>query len=84
MSNRIKGWVVFYHRRRGFGRIKPVNGGDTIHVHYTGLIGCNTLHKGQIVWYTASENEHGPIAIEVEVQNAKTKTNTGTVSHKAV
>lgn len=67
MSNRQKGRVLFYNKRRGFGRIEPIGGGDSIHVHYTGLVGCKALHKGQIVLYMVGENDYGTVAKDVEV-----------------
>lgn len=85
MSNRQKGRVLFYHKSRGFGRIEPIGGGDSIHVHYTGLVGCKSLHKGQIVLYTVGENDYGTVATEVEeFKYAKAKSNTGAVSDKKV
>ena len=84
MSNYKEGFCTYWDFNRGFGFITFDDEDRKIYVHHSSLIGCRRLKKYQYVKFTIGENKHGEIAENVEVLYAKTKTNTGTVSHKAV
>lgn len=86
MSNKTKGIVMFWNYNFGYGFIEFVENGEIkkIYAHHSKLIGCKRLKKYQYVRFVVGENERGKIAENVEVLYAKTKTNTGTVGHKAV
>lgn len=62
-----KGIVKWFNNAKGFGFIRPEQGGDDIFVHYSTIIveGYKTLKPGQEVSYETISGEKGLHAINI-------------------
>jgi len=69
MSNRTNGTVKWFNDEKGFGFIKPDNGGNDVFVHFSALEGTGrrTLSEGQSVSYATAPGQKGPQAVNVQV-----------------
>jgi len=72
MEKEVKfGEVVFFSPKKGWGFIKPDEGGDDFFVHYSQVQAepgqFRTLDAGQRVSFVIGANNKGPQAEEVEV-----------------
>ncbi|WP_395946930.1 cold-shock protein [Caedibacter taeniospiralis] len=61
------GAVKFFNETKGFGFIKPDNGGSEVFVHVTALNGLQTLANDQRVSFEVEEGRRGPQAINVRI-----------------
>jgi cold shock protein len=61
------GTVKFFNETKGFGFIKPDDGGKDVFVHVTALGGMQTLNDEQRVAFETEEGRRGPQAINVEL-----------------
>jgi len=52
------GRVISWYEEKRFGFVQPDNGGDSIYVHLTGLIGREHLREGDIVEFERSQDSH--------------------------
>jgi cold shock protein len=70
MANRENGTVKWFNETKGFGFIKPANGGADLFVHFSAIQsnGFKTLQEGQAVSYVAGQGKKGPQAEEVRVE----------------
>lgn len=61
------GVVKWFNEKKGFGFIKPPDGGDDVFVHYSTIKneGFKTLTAGQMVEYSFTSGPKGPAATEV-------------------
>ncbi|MDD0851678.1 cold-shock protein [Halobacteriovorax sp. GB3] len=59
------GTVKFFNDEKGFGFIKPDDGGQDIFVHITGVEGT-TLKEDEKVSYEVGEGQKGPCAVQVK------------------
>ncbi len=63
------GAVKFFNQVKGFGFIKPDNGGSDLFVHVTALgNGIQTLANDQRVIFDVEDGRRGPQAINVRIQ----------------
>lgn len=60
-----KGTVKFFNATKGFGFIKPEDGGKDVFVHQTGLI--DRINEGDQVVYEVKEGPKGLNAINVKL-----------------
>jgi CspA family cold shock protein len=60
------GTVKFFNSEKGFGFIKPDDGGQDIFVHISGVQGA-ALNDDDKVEYEVGEGKKGPCAVEVKV-----------------
>ena len=71
MENVVKGEVIWFNDKLGFGFIKPEDGGKDLFVHYTNIVmeqgKFKTLSAGQIVSFTVGSNNTGPQAENIVV-----------------
>ena len=58
------GTVKFFNEEKGFGFIKPDNGGDDIFVHMTGIEN-GPITEGDSVEFQVGEGRKGPCAVNV-------------------
>lgn len=58
------GTVKFFNEEKGFGFIKPDNGGDDIFVHMTGIEN-GPITEGDSVQFEVGEGRKGPCAVNV-------------------
>ena len=61
------GAVKFFNETKGFGFIKPDDGGKDIFVHVTALGGLQSLANDQRVELDIEEGRRGPQAVNVHV-----------------
>lgn len=63
------GTVTWFNESRGFGFIRPLEGGDDVFVNYRAIQaeGFRTLRAGQTVKFRAERSHLGEQAIEVTV-----------------
>ena len=61
------GTVKWFNEKKGFGFIKPDDGGDDLFVHHSNINidGFRTLQEGQKVEFVAGKGRKGPEATEV-------------------
>jgi cold shock protein len=60
-----KGTVKFFNNSKGFGFIKPADGGEDIFVHSSGLI--DQIYENYQVQYEIERGKKGLNAVNVEV-----------------
>ncbi len=60
-----KGTVKFFNDTKGFGFIKPEDGGDDVFVHMSGLI--DEIKENDQVQYEVEQGRKGLNAVNVEV-----------------
>ncbi len=60
-----KGTVKFFNNTKGFGFIKPEDGGEDIFVHQTGLI--DEIRENDQVQFEVEQGRKGLNAVNVEV-----------------
>ncbi len=62
------GRVAWFSTRKGYGFVKPDDGGEDTFVHVSNLADPSaTLHEGQRVAFDVEESEKGPRAVNVRV-----------------
>ena len=62
-----KGKVKWFNADKGFGFIKPDDGGRDLFVHHSEISGNATLTDGQAVEYEIVQGQKGPCANNVVV-----------------
>ncbi|HOG19160.1 MAG TPA: cold-shock protein [Salinivirgaceae bacterium] len=62
-----EGTVKFFNETKGFGFIKPIEGGEDIFVHKTGLI--HKIRENDKVRFDVERGKKGLNAVNVEVIN---------------
>jgi CspA family cold shock protein len=63
-----RGSIKFFNAQKGFGFIKPDNGGKEIFVHISNIEGdAQSLQEGQKVEFLEGEGRKGPEAMEVTI-----------------
>ncbi len=62
-----KGTVKFFNNSKGFGFIKPSDGGEDIFVHASGLI--DPIRENDRVQYEVEKGKKGLNAVKVKVLN---------------
>ncbi len=62
-----QGTVKWFSQDKGYGFIKPDDGGEDVFVHHTGIAGegFRTLDEGDKVTYEVTEGRKGPQATDV-------------------
>jgi CspA family cold shock protein len=62
-----QGTVRRFNEDRGYGFIKPDDGGDDVFVHYSGIAGggFKSLEEGEKVTYEVTQGKKGPEAVKV-------------------
>jgi cold shock protein len=60
-----KGTVKFFNNSKGFGFVKPADGGEDIFVHSSGLI--DQIYENYQVQYEIERGKKGLNAVNVEV-----------------
>lgn len=65
------GIVKWFNNEKGFGFIKPANGGKDLFVHHTDIIGSGykSLQENQEVTFVVADGPKGPQAKEVTAKN---------------
>ncbi|RLD23455.1 MAG: cold-shock protein [Bacteroidetes bacterium] len=63
----MEGTVKFFNNAKGFGFIKPNDGGDDIFVHSSGLI--DDIREDDKVEFDVEEGKKGMNAVNVKVMN---------------
>jgi CspA family cold shock protein len=71
MSTKKTGTVKFFNSQKGFGFIKPEDGGKDLFVHFSGITstGFKTLEEDQKVTYDEGTGDRGPVAENVELSS---------------
>ena len=68
-SDMPTGTVKWFNETKGFGFIKPDDGGSDVFAHYSGIKskGFRTLKENQRVEYQVQQGQKGPQAVEINV-----------------
>jgi CspA family cold shock protein len=63
------GTVKWFNESKGFGFIKPDDGGADLFAHYSGIKakGFRTLKENQKVQYEVQQGQKGPQAVEIDI-----------------
>jgi CspA family cold shock protein len=63
------GTVKWFNESKGFGFIKPDDGGADLFAHYSGIKakGFRTLKENQKVEYQVQQGQKGPQAVEIDI-----------------
>jgi cold shock protein len=69
VGNRQTGIVEFFKSDKGYGSIRPDNGGKDVFVHHSSIImeGFKTLNRGDRVEFDLIEDPKGPKAMNVRL-----------------
>jgi CspA family cold shock protein len=61
--------VVFFDEKKGYGFLRPDDGGKDIFVHFSAVVmdGFKTLQAGQPVEYEIGDRDGRPVAVNVVV-----------------
>lgn len=62
-----EGTVKFYNEAKGFGFIKPANGGKDVFVHASGLV--DKVQENDEVTFDEQEGKKGVNAVNVQLAN---------------
>ncbi|NES18589.1 MAG: cold-shock protein [Symploca sp. SIO3E6] len=62
------GAVKFFNETKGFGFIKPDDGGKDLFVHVSALGGLQSLANEQRVVFDVEEGRRGPQAVNVQLE----------------
>lgn len=64
------GEVKWFNDKKGYGFIKPDDGGDDLFIHHSNITmeGFRTLVEGQRVVFEAAEGKKGPEAVNVSAE----------------
>ena len=63
------GSVKFFNETKGFGFIKPDDGGKDLIVHVSALGGLQSLANHQRVVFEVEEGRRGPQAVNVQIES---------------
>src|SRR5512137_1603223 len=79
------GTVKWFNETKGFGFIKPDDGGADLFAHYSGIKskGFRTLKENQRVEYQVQQGQKGPQAVEIEVLSLRCVAASTTVGRPA-
>lgn len=68
-TTRVLGEVAWYSEDRGFGFLRPDDGGEDVFVTWSQLpgTGFRRLGHGQRCSFTRDSDAHGPVATDVQV-----------------
>lgn len=66
---RVLGEVAWFCPDRGFGFVRPDDGGDDVFVTWSALpgTGFRTIDGGRRVTFVRDQDAHGPVALDVEL-----------------
>lgn len=68
MSDIKYGKVKFFNDTKGFGFIKPEEGGKEIFFHKSGIAEGQKIRDNDCVTYYEEDGKRGPIAVQVEIE----------------
>jgi CspA family cold shock protein len=60
-----KGTVKFYNETKGFGLIKPENGGKDVFFHVSGIAHGDKVDKGEEVTFDLEQGKKGMQAVNI-------------------
>ena len=69
IMSKTTGTVKWFNETKGFGFIKPDDGGADLFAHYSGIKakGFRTLKENQKVEYQVQQGQKGPQAVEIDI-----------------
>ncbi len=67
-TQELTGTVLWFNSEKGYGFLKPENGGEDIFVHHSNInvSGYASLNEGQQVSFELGSGPKGPTAINVQ------------------